>query len=77
MIFATLETPAFLINIFKLKNLINRRMLINLNIYIKNYYLINVAFLIGTGFIRPCLKLTTLLITHYYLNSLYLRQVIF
>ena len=67
------ETPAFLINISGSRNLIGRRMSVNLDAYI-GHCLTDVAFLIGTCPMGLYLRLAAFSTTHHHLDSLCLRQ---
>jgi hypothetical protein len=75
MTLAAPETPAFLINISGSRNLIGGRMSVNLDAYIEGHCLTDVAFLIGTCPMGPCLRLAALSTTYHHLDSLCLRQV--
>ena len=70
------ETPAFPINICGSRNPIGRRMSVNLDAYIEDHCLTNVAFLIGTFPMGPCFRLAALSTTYHHLDSPCLRQAI-
>ena len=74
MALAAPETPAFPINALGSRNPIGRRMSVNLDAYIEDHCLTDVASLIGTCPMGRCLRLAALSTTYHHSDSLCLHQ---